>query len=261
MLKAILFDLDGVLYEGERPIPGAAEAVAWVRAQRIPHLFVSNTTSRPRAALVEKLAKLGLEVRVDEILTPPFVANRWLHAHVRGPVALYVREATRREFSDIEIASDNAAQVSAVVLGDMGEQWDFHRLNTAFRQLIQPPAPVLVALGMTRYWRAEDGLNLDVAPFVTALSCATGVEPVVLGKPARSFFAAALEILKVTAAETIMIGDDIRSDVAGAQAAGLRALMVRTGKFTPDDLHHGITPDAILDSVRGLPAWWREHAQ
>ncbi len=261
MLKAILFDLDGVLYEGERPIAGAAEAVAWARAQRIPHLFVSNTTSRPRSALVGKLAKLGLEVRVDEILTPPVAANRWLREQVRGPVALYVREATRQEFTAIEIAPPDAAQVSAVVLGDMGEQWDFHRLNTAFRQLIQEPPPVLIALGMTRYWRGEDGLNLDVAPFVTALSFATGIEPLVLGKPAKSFFAAALEILNVTAAEAIMIGDDIRSDIAGAQAAGMRAVLVRTGKFKPADLHHGITPDAVFDSVRDLPAWWRAQVQ
>lgn len=261
MLKAILFDFDGVLYEGERPISGAAEAVAWVRAQRIPHLFVSNTTSRPRAALVEKLARLGLEVRVDEILTPPVAANRWLHEQVRGPVALYVREATRQDFTAIEIAPLDAARVSAVVLGDMGEQWDFSRLNRAFRQLIQEPPPVLVALGMTRYWRAEDGLNLDVAPFVAALACATGIEPAVLGKPAKSFFAMALEILNVAAAEAVMIGDDIRSDIAGAHAAGMRAVMVRTGKFKSADLHHGITPDAVIDSVQDLPAWWRENAQ
>jgi ribonucleotide monophosphatase NagD (HAD superfamily) len=58
--QGILFDLDGVLYNAGQPIAGAAQTVGWVRERRIPHLFVTNTTSRPRSALVEKLAQFGI---------------------------------------------------------------------------------------------------------------------------------------------------------------------------------------------------------
>ena len=118
------------------------------------------------------------------------------------------------------------------------------------------PAAQLIALGMTRYWQAEDGLRLDVGPFVKGLEYATGVEPLVMGKPAQPFFHSALSLLGVEAKDTLMIGDDIRGDIDGAHKAGLQAMLVRTGKFRQSDLTMGITPDYIIDSVADLPSWW-----
>ncbi|HFE47740.1 MAG TPA: TIGR01458 family HAD-type hydrolase [Chromatiaceae bacterium] len=255
-MKAILFDLDGVIYEGDRPVDGATEALAWCREKRIPHLFLTNTTSRPREALVEKLAAMRIPVEKSRLFTPAVAAREWLGRHIDGPVALFVPEAVKMEFADQWLLSDQAGEgAAAVVLGDLGEQWNFARLNRAFRLLMAEPPPVLLALGMTRYWRAPDGLRLDVGAFVAALRFATGIEPVVLGKPALSFFTAALDRLGTEASETVMIGDDIRGDIEAAQAAGIHAVLVRTGKFRDADLRLGIQPDAVLDSVAALPAW------
>ena len=146
--------------------------------------------------------------------------------------------------------------MAAVVVGDYGERWSYAELNRAFRLLMQTPPPMLVALGMTRYWLADDGLRLDTAPFVTALSQASGVDPVVLGKPARPFFEAAIAALDTTAERTLMLGDDIRGDVGGALAAGTAAALVRTGKFRADDLEGEIRPDWILESIADLPGSW-----
>ena len=115
---------------------------------------------------------------------------------------------------------------------------------------------MLAALGMTRYWRAPGGLQLDTAPFVMALSHATGIEPVVLGKPGAAFFETALSKVGASADETLMIGDDIRADVDGAQRCGIPGILVKTGKFRAADLTAGIRPHAVLDSIAGLPAWW-----
>ena len=82
---------------------------------------------------------------------------------------------------------------------------------------------------------------------------------VVMGKPADAFFDAAVRKLQVSRAETVMIGDDIRSDIEGAQAAGLTGVLVRTGKFRDNDLEGGIHPDAVIDSVADLPRWWDTH--
>ena len=256
MIDSLLIDLDGVFYEGDRPVPGAAETAAWIRGQGIPHLFVTNTTSRPRRAIVDKLAAMGVTAAEDEILTPPVAASRWLEAHAPGPVALFVAPATGEDFSRLDVAERGRSKVAAVVVGDYGESWSYAELNRAFRLLMQTPPPTLVALGMTRYWLAEDGLRLDTAPFVTALSHASGVEPVVLGKPARPFFEAALAALDTSAARTLMIGDDIRGDVGGAQAAGIAAALVRTGKFRTEDLEGERRPDWILESIANLPRSW-----
>lgn len=259
-MAGILFDLDGVFYVGDQAIPGAAEALNWVQQAGIPHCFVTNTSSKPRQALVEKLHAFGFNTQADRILTPPVAASRWIGQHLHGPTALFVPEATEEEFQTLPLARrDSEQSVAAVVIGDLGQSWDFNTLNQAFRLLMQTPAPRLIALGMTRYWRAPDGLRLDVAPFVSALQQATGIEPLVLGKPAAPFYQSALDMLGCQAGEGVMIGDDIRGDVAAAQAAGLRALLVHTGKFQPADLETGITPDAQLASIADLPDWWQRN--
>lgn len=256
-MKAILFDLDGVFYEGDRPVSGAAPVVSWARRQNIPYLFLTNTTSRDRAALVEKLADFGIDTNEERILTPPVAAVAWLKRHVQGDVALFVPAAIEHEFSVLKrVSGDGKGDIGAVVLGDLGERWDYAKLNRAFRLLMRMPQPHLVALGMTRYWKAADGLRLDVAPFVTALQHAAGVEPTVLGKPSPDFYTMALALLKADAADTVIVGDDIRSDIDGAQQCGIRGVLVRTGKFRESDLQTGIKPYAILDSVADLPGWW-----
>jgi phospholysine phosphohistidine inorganic pyrophosphate phosphatase len=253
-MDALLIDLDGVIYEGETTVPGAAEALATLDRERVRWLFVTNTTSRPRRDIARKLAGMGIDAGEEKIFTPPLAARAWLATHTIGPIALLVPEATRAEFADCDILDDDAERgAAAVVVGDLGRGWSFDVLNRAFRLLMDEPAPRLVALGMTRYWRAVDGLRLDVAPFVKALEHAASCEATVLGKPSPAFFEAALATLGATAGKTLMIGDDVVSDVAGSQQAGIRGVLVKTGKFLPRDLERGIAPDAVLDSIAALP--------
>ena len=94
----------------------------------------------------------------------------------------------------------------------------------------------MVALGMTRYWRAEDGLRLDAGAFVRALEYAAGRTAVVVGKPDPTFYATAVDALGLEAGQVVMVGDDIHTDVEGAQRAGLTGVLVRTGKFSASDL-------------------------
>lgn len=254
-MRALLFDMDGVIYNAETPIPGAAEMLAWVRERRIPHMFVTNTTSRGRAVLVEKLAKFGIPAREEDILTPCAAA----HEYMQGPgaAALFVPAKSHGEFAGRELlAADREAGARWVVIGDLGEGWSFRELNRAFRLLQSSPEAELIALGMTRFWQAQDGLRLDTAPFVAALECAAGRQPVVMGKPAAAFFQAAAKRLGVPADEILMVGDDVRVDVGGAQAAGLKGALVRTGKYREGDLDRGVRPDFVLDSIAALREVW-----
>ena len=256
-MRALLFDLDGVLYQSDRVIDGAVETLCWFEQRGIPHLFVTNTSSKPRSALVDRLSSMGLSVSAEQIFTPPVAAYDYLTANDAMPLALFVREPTREDFEGLDILADDAEQgAGSVVIGDIGEAWDFPTLNRAFRLLMADPQPVLIALGMSRYAQGRDGLVLDVAPFIKALEHAADCEAVVMGKPANAFFDAAVRKLGTSAAEVVMIGDDIRGDVGGAQAAGLAGVLVRTGKFRPKDLEGEVRPDAVLDSVADLPQWW-----
>jgi phospholysine phosphohistidine inorganic pyrophosphate phosphatase len=256
-MRAILFDMDGVLYNDTVLIPGARETVEWARSQSIPYLFVTNTSSRGRAVLVEKLRGFGLRAEIGDVLAPPSAAADWLREHP-GPTALFVRAKARSEFEGLDILPDDAETGARyVVIGDLEEAWDFRTINRAFRLLHSSPGAEMIALGMTKFWQAKDGLQLDVAPFVAALEHATGKKALVFGKPSELFFHAAAHRLGISVDEILMIGDDVEIDVGGAQRAGLRGALVRTGKFRPGDLDRGVTPDVVLDSVAELPDWWR----
>lgn len=257
-MQTILFDLDGVIYQAREPIPGAREAIAWLRTEGIPHLFVTNTTSQPLAWVLDKLIAMGIPVTADQVLTPAIVARRWLWEQGLAPLALFVSPGTAGDFAGLPLLPAGAESgAGAVVVGNLGRAWDFATLNRAFLLLMADPRTPLVALGIPRYWHGPDGLRLDAGPFVAALEYATGRKAVVLGKPAGLFYRSALEVLGTAPESTLMVGDDIRADVDGAQQVGLKGLLVRTGKFRPTDLEEGIKPFAVLDSVAELPEWWR----
>ncbi len=258
-MQAILFDLDGVLYQNGAAIAGAVEVVAWVREQRIPHLFLTNTTSRSRGAIVAELCAMGIAVAADEVLTPALAAVHWLRASGRQRLALFVTAAAMSDFAGFT-RCDSDGEVDAVVVGDLGEQWDFTVMNRAFRLLMSDAAPPLLGLAMTRYWQSGEELRLDAGPFIRALEYATGREAVVMGKPAAHYFQSALSRLGVAAEQAVMIGDDIRGDIEGAQRLGMQGLLVRTGKFRPADLAQGIQPTGVLDSIAELPRWWRAYS-
>jgi ribonucleotide monophosphatase NagD (HAD superfamily) len=112
---------------------------------------------------------------------------------------------------------------------------------------------------MTKYWEAPDGLSLDVAPFVAALEHAARRKAMVFGKPDRAFFEIASQKLAIPPAEIVMVGDDLEIDVMGAQEAGLKGVLVKTGKFRASDLAGRLQPDVVLDSVADLRVWWERY--
>ena len=247
--RAVLLDLDGVLYVEDEPVPGAAEAVERMRAAGLTLRFVTNTTSQSRAATLEKLSELGFDVGDEELITPALLAVQ--HCRERGHrrVALLMTDEVKLDFAELEEAGDGA---DAVIVGDLGERFGYDVLNHAFRELLA--GAELVALQKNRYWLREDGLCLDVGPFVAALEYAAACEAHVVGKPAAAFFGHVLERAGATPDQAVMVGDDIESDIGGALSAGLAAVLVRTGKYRSDAvLANGIKATATVDSIADVP--------
>ena len=250
---AVLLDLDGTLYTDAGAVPGAVEALAELRRRGVPFRYVTNTTRRSRRRLAARLEGYGFRAPAAEIISAPLAGVALLEGRGVRRVAAYVADETLEDFEAFDLTS---ARPEAVVVGDLGDAWDFAKLNRAFLQLMD--GAELIALQRDRYWLREDGLALDAGPFVAALEYATGTTAVLCGKPSGSFYRAALASLpEAVAAEpgrVVMVGDDLWGDVQGAQRAGLTAWMVRTGKFRPDVVaSSGITPDRIIDSVADLP--------
>jgi phospholysine phosphohistidine inorganic pyrophosphate phosphatase len=252
-----LIDLDGTLYAGGAAIPGAVAALTQLRRQEIPHRLVTNTTSRSRAMLVERLRGYGFKVSPEEIFTAT-MAGRTLAVNAgHRSVAPFLLEPALEDLAELELAGgtsswDSAGLPQAVMVGDLGERWSYALLQEAFEYLMGGAS--LIALSRDRYWLNGNRLVLDAGPFVAALEFATGTSAAVAGKPSTGFFASAVQSLGVDPGSPVaMIGDDLWSDVEGAQRAGLEGWLVRTGKFREGVLEEsGIRPDRVLDSIAEL---------
>jgi HAD superfamily hydrolase (TIGR01458 family) len=249
--QGLVIDLDGTLYFGSNAIPGAAGAITRLRRGNVPMCFATNTTRRPRSQLLSRLASMGIDIESKELLTAPVAAARWLAGVGATRVSLLLPEPTFEEFEEFSIDDETPEYV---VVGDLGREWTFDRLNLAFRAL--DGGAVLVAIQKNRFWDPGDGLRLDAGPFVAALEYASEREAVLVGKPSAAFFATAADYLGVQLDRVAVVGDSVSNDVVGAQQAGCLGVAVRTGTFHEEHLK-GIErpPDAVLDSIAELPSW------
>jgi len=155
---AYLLDLDGTLYSGDAAVPGAAGALDRLRRERVPFRLVTNTTSRSRRMLVERLAGYGLAVRAEEIVTATLAGATLLQRRGLSRVAPFVSTAALEDLGGLTLLGGTSGRptgpAEAVVLGDLGERWTYGLLQEAFDHLMAGAA--LVALSRARYFRQGD---------------------------------------------------------------------------------------------------------
>jgi HAD superfamily hydrolase (TIGR01458 family) len=250
MISGVLLDLAGVIYDGDKVIPGATDAVARLREVGLPIRFVSNTTRSNKQAVLDRLDGLGLAVTSGELFTPAQAAREWLGQHNRTP-CLLVHPDLVADFHDLA-----GGQGKALVVGDAGEVFDYQSLNRAFRELIE--GAEFLALASNRTFQDVDGKrSLDAGAFVTALEFASQKAAIVLGKPSPQFYLSALTSMNCSKMEAVMVGDDAETDIAGALRAGLsQALLVRTGKYRHGDENlFKPAPTATMDDICAAVDW------
>jgi HAD superfamily hydrolase (TIGR01458 family) len=248
-IRGVLLDLDGVLYVGDRPVPGAIPALQELRSHGFPVRFLSNSTRRSRTSVAARLRGMGFSMDEREILTPAVAAAAMLRKEGKTAFPLTTGDTPRDlEEAGVILTEDRP---DYVVVGDAGDRLTYGLLNQAMRMVLS--GAEIIALEKDRTWMGADGPMLSAGPFVAALEYATGREALCIGKPSPAFFAAAVDSLGVPASGAAMIGDDIETDIGGAQRCGIRGILVRTGKFREEALaRSGITPDLVIGSVADL---------
>jgi HAD superfamily hydrolase (TIGR01458 family) len=201
------------------------------------------------SSLHKKLLDLGLPIRREEIFSAPVAAAQYLKKRGRPPCYFLLAEDTLRDFAEFQ---EERVKPEIIVVGDIGERWNYELLNELFQHLFR--GAELLALHRGKYWQVETGLKMDIGAFIAGLEYVTGKQATVVGKPSKTFYDLVLADLSVKPEQAIMVGDDLDNDVGGAQNAGIRGILVKTGKYRDQEVSNSsVKPDLIIDSIADLP--------
>ena len=250
-IRGFIIDIDGVLYIDKNVVPGAIRTIQYLQKNKIPFLLATNTTRKSRYSLQSNLNNFGFKVELDQIFSATFAAKEWLTRHKAKSIYLYLRGDGYREFKDFKVTANKPEYI---VIGDMGEDLTYDKLNHAF-QLVMGGTKI-IALQKNRYWRKSGSLVIDAGAIVAALEYATMKKATVIGKPSKTFFSHAINKLNLKPTEVAVIGDDLESDINGGKRSGLFTISVQTGKYNEEEYKKSkIKPDVLLPSIAVLPKW------
>lgn len=250
-VDGLLLDMDGVLGVSWTPLDGAAAAVTRLHAAGVPLRVLTNTTALPRARFGAVLREAGFPFADGDILTASVLAGAWLREQRPGARVFLLGDARAEDLEGVELVGLEEAP-DVVLVSGADDSFCFATFNGVLAALRGGAG--LVAMHRNLFWMTRRGEKLDAGAYLLGLEAATGLEAVVLGKPAPSSFHAALDALGLPAARAAMVGDDVENDVLAAQAVGITGVLVRTGKFREDQLARASgTPDHVVGSIVDVP--------
>jgi len=251
-IRGLLLDMDGVIMMSWRPLPGAVEALARLRAAGLPLRLLTNTTEKTGAEMAAELRRIGFDVTAGDVLTAAAAAAAYLRDQHPGARVHLVGDGRPPELEGVHLVGlDESPDV--ILLSGADRSFTFENFNRVYRALLGGAA--LVAMHRNLSWMTEGGVCLDAGAYLYGLERALGREAVVAGKPSPAAFETGLRALGVPASAALMVGDDVQNDVLAAQAAGITGVLVRTGKFR-EELLAGApgAPDHVIASIGDLPA-------
>jgi HAD superfamily hydrolase (TIGR01458 family) len=234
----ILIDFDGIIRLGIKPASDAKQFLQFVSAQKVPSYIISNSTLKTSGDIKIFLKENEMDFGIPA-MTSVDAAINYVKNHYKR-ISVFCDENIKKNF--IEFIDDNNPE--AVVIGDLGDRWNYEILNKIFRIVYN--GADLIAMQKNKFWK-PDGVNLclDAGAFISAIEYAAGKESVLIGKPSPIYFYSALELLGFNKDNSfVMIGDDVETDIQGAKKLGGKSILVYTGKTKyPLDPSIKIKPD------------------
>ncbi|MCZ6701994.1 MAG: HAD-IIA family hydrolase [Ignavibacteria bacterium] len=224
MKTPILIDFDGVIKLGAKPAPDAAEFLQFLLDHSIPFHIISNSTLRTGTEITSYLKENNLPAGIPAMTAAD--ATLYFVKENYKKVSVYCINKIKQLFT--EYIDD--VNPEAVVIGDNGEDWNFQLMNDIFRKVFE--GADIIAMQMNRFWYPRGGeLSLDAGAFIKAIEYGSGKKAVLIGKPSLIYFQSALDLLGyASGSDFLMVGDDIESDITGAQAMGGKGILIYTGK-------------------------------
>lgn len=254
-IRAVVSDMDGVLWRQDEPLPGLLEFFDVLSARQLPFALATNNSSKTRQDYVRKLEKMGVPgVQAESIITSGTATAAYLKKHYPAGTPMYVfgsyglHDVVRE--AGFAVSQNGDAQV---VVAGLNWELTYDDLRRA-AYLIRDGAD-FVGTNPDTTFPTPEGLAPGAGSMLAALQAATDVEPVIIGKPHPPMFEAALDLLGTPPDSTLMIGDRLNTDIAGAALLGMKTAIVLTGISTAEEIHRSeLKPDVMFDDLRALVA-------
>lgn len=256
-IRGVVLDMDGVLWHGDTPLPGLTGLFERLKQLELPFILATNNATKTAVQYVQKLARFGVRVLPEQVLTSPGAAAGYLKGHFPEGTRVYVvgeaglhQTLSAAGFTVIGPDEVRAGQTAPVVVGGLTTtNLSYDLLATA--SLLVRRGASFVATNYDLTYPSEIGQLPGAGAVLSVIASATGVQPTVIGKPYPAMFNEAVRRLGTRPEETLMVGDRLETDIEGAGAAGLKTALVLTGVSNRKDIGSTV-PDYVLEDLGAL---------
>jgi 4-nitrophenyl phosphatase len=258
-IELFIFDLDGVVYLGNEPVPKARETLEVLEAAGKKLYYLTNNSTKTRKEFQEKLSRMGIQVQERQIITSASATAQYLRKRAPGAAVYIIGEqglVSEFQSAGFQVVTQEAAalSVSYVVVG-MDRGFTYQKLATALTALVR--GAKFIATNPDPTLPTEHGILPGAGSMVAALSTASRCEPtIVIGKPNPFMVNLIMRETQVPPQKTVIIGDRYITDIKAGINAQINTILVKTGtgiremKEIPPE---GPAPDLILESIAEIP--------
>ncbi|MCK8058950.1 MULTISPECIES: TIGR01458 family HAD-type hydrolase [unclassified Fusibacter] len=253
-IDTLIFDLNGTLYEKGVMVKGVAELISNLREEGYHLNFITNTDGRSIGDVHKRVTRLGIDIQEDELFTPVSAVKQMIAMEPEKRYHFLVHDDV---LADFEGAIRDDQTPDYVVIGDFNDKMNYDVINKAFR-LIKNGAEI-ISLSNTLWYIDRDGDSINTGAFVSMFETACNKKAKLMGKPASEYFNMALARTNSLPEKTMVIGDDIATDIFGAKKINAIAIQVKTGVYSEASNENAVyKPDYIIDDVTHLRFLLRE---
>jgi 4-nitrophenyl phosphatase len=257
-INQLILDMDGVLWHGETPLPGLVEFFDTLRNAGIRFVLATNNARKTADQYTQKLARFGVDVPPQQILTSAEATASYLAQHYDPGTSIYIvgdeglhRALGAKGFREISPQQVRAGETAALVVVGFTPYANYDEL--AMGSLLVHKGARFIGTNPDPSVPNELGPLPGAGALLAVISTATGIQPTLIGKPGPVIFEEAIRRLGGDPTTTAMVGDRLSTDIAGAQAAGLTAILLLSGISTREEAENGpIKPDLILADINEL---------
>ncbi|TVY02388.1 HAD-IIA family hydrolase [Cohnella terricola] len=257
--EALLFDLDGTLYRGNEPVPGADRLIAGLQSRGMLCLYVTNNSTRTPAEVAEHLHEMGIPATEEMIVTSALAAAEYARANYPGADTYAIGEKGLKEAlqsAGMRLLPElSSSERAALVVQGLDRKLEYDQIATAVTHLLNGAA--FVQTNPDRLLPIDGGFLPGAGTIGASLQAATGIEPVVIGKPSRILMEYSLKLAGVPTERSWVIGDNPYTDLAAARNVGCPSILVLTGLCTKANWEEhcaaaGVSPDAVCEGPQQL---------